>query len=60
MALELSETGERLMLQNLRRRFPSASAEQIERRLAEWRREGPGEEAADADGRPVLRVVAAS
>lgn len=57
MALELSETGERLMLQNLRRRFPAATAEELDRKLVEWLRERPAVEAADAEGRSVFRLV---
>jgi hypothetical protein len=57
MALELSETGERLMLQNLKRRFPAATAEELDRKLVEWLRERPTLEAADAEGRSVFRLV---
>jgi hypothetical protein len=41
------------MLQNLRRRFPDASEEEIEWRLAAWLKERPGAEFGDAEGRPV-------
>lgn len=57
MALELSETGERLMLQNLKRRFPEATAKELDRKLVEWLRKRPGAEAADAEGRSVSGLV---
>ena len=57
MALDLSATGERLMLQNLKRRFPAANAEELDRKLVEWLRERPAPEASDAEGRSVLRLV---
>lgn len=57
MALELFEAGERLMRQNLRRRFPSASAEELDRKLVEWLRRRPGAEVADAEGRSIPRPV---
>ena len=57
MALELSETGERLMLQNLRRRFPSASADELDEKLVEWLRKRQGAEAVDAEGRQVFRPI---
>jgi hypothetical protein len=60
MALELSEAGKRLMLQNLRRRFPAASTKELDRKLVEWLRRRPCDEVADAAGRPVLRRTAAS
>jgi hypothetical protein len=46
-ALELFETGEAIMRQNLRRRFPNASAEEIERRLIAWLQTRPGAELGD-------------
>lgn len=52
LALELFEAGESMMRQNLRRRFPSASAEEIEERLEAWLSERPGAECGDAVGRP--------
>jgi hypothetical protein len=51
--LDLFETGIDLMRQNLRRRHPEASSEEIERRLGEWLRERPGAEAGDCVGRCV-------
>ena len=45
------------MRQNLRRRFPSASAEELDRKLVEWLRRRPGAEVADAEGRSIPRPV---
>jgi len=53
LALELFEAGERMMRQNLRRRYPDESPEQIERRLSAWLSTRPGAEHGDAEGRPV-------
>jgi len=52
LAFDLFEAGESIMRQNLRRRHPSASAEEIEGRLAAWLCERPGAEFGDAVGRP--------
>lgn len=51
--LDLFQTGVDLMRQNLRRRHPEASDEDIERRLGEWLQERPGAESGDCPGRPV-------
>jgi hypothetical protein len=51
--LQLHEEGVRLMRQNLRRRHPDASEDEIERLLGDWLRERPGAEFGDAEGRPV-------
>jgi len=51
--LDLFQTGVDLMRQNLRRRHPEASIEEIERRVAEWLRKRPGAESGDCTGRPV-------
>lgn len=51
--LDLFQTGVDLMRQNLRRRHPGASIEEIERRLAEWLQKRPGAEAGDCLGRSV-------
>lgn len=40
-AFDLSQAAEDIMRQNLRRRFPAASEEQIERRLLSWLRKEP-------------------
>lgn len=52
LALELFAAGEAMMRQNLRRRFPAASAEEIEDRLVAWLSERPGAESGDGAGRP--------
>lgn len=51
-AFELFEAGERLMRQNLRRRYPDETPEAIERRLTAWRMTRPGAEHGDAEGTP--------
>jgi hypothetical protein len=38
---ELYELSEKIMQQNLRRRFPQESEEEIERRLVSWLRKDP-------------------
>ena len=48
---ELIDLGMKIMRQNLRRRSPSESDEQIERRFVEWLHERPGAEGGDAWGR---------
>ena len=48
---DLYEVAEAMMRQNLRRRFPQESEEQIELRIAAWLRERPGEERGAAGGR---------
>lgn len=53
MAFDLFVAGRRMMRQNLRRRHPDASEEEIERRLGEWMRQRPGAEHGDGVGRPV-------
>jgi len=50
LALDLFAAGEALMLQNLRRRFPTADDEEIEAHLAAWLRERPGAAHGDAEG----------
>ena len=52
LALRLHDEGVALMQQNLRRRHPAASEEEIDALLARWLRERPGAEHGDADGRP--------
>jgi hypothetical protein len=53
LAIDLFASGEALMCQNLRRRFPEASDAEIEERLVAWLSERPGAELGDAVGRPV-------
>jgi|CXWL01.1.fsa_nt_gi hypothetical protein len=51
--LDLFETGVAIMRQNLRRRDPQATDDEIDRRLQEWLWERPGAEFGDGVGRPV-------
>ena len=53
VALDLSETGIQMMLQNLRRRHPNASDRRIRELLDNWMAERPGAELGDAEGTPV-------
>jgi hypothetical protein len=52
LAFDLYEAGEDLMRQNLRRRHPSESAEQIEGRLVAWLSSRPGAQHGDSPGTP--------
>ncbi|HEV8581748.1 MAG TPA: hypothetical protein VGX68_21990 [Thermoanaerobaculia bacterium] len=52
-ALDLFEAGVEMMRQNLRRRYPDASEQEIKERLGQWLRERPGAEYGDCEGRPV-------
>lgn len=56
-ALELHDVGVELMRQNLRRRHPDASDEEIDDMLTDWLRTRPGAEHGDAAGRPTTRVL---
>jgi Rv0078B-related antitoxin len=56
-AFELNELAEALMLQNLRRRFPEETGEQIERRLLQWLQERPDAPHGDAAGPVRVRRV---
>ncbi len=51
--LDLCETGIRLMEQNLRRRHPDATPEELDRLLDAWLATRPGAEFGDGDGVPV-------
>ena len=51
--LDLFNTGVELMRQNLRRQYPQATEDVIDRRLSEWLLERPGAEFGDSAGRPV-------
>jgi hypothetical protein len=53
-ALELFDSGVDLMRQNLRRRYPSDSAEEVERRLSGWLSERPGALHGDSSGVPIV------
>jgi hypothetical protein len=52
LALDLYAAGEALMRQNLRRRHPAASEEEIEAQLTSWVSDRPGAPFGDAAGRP--------
>jgi hypothetical protein len=52
LTLELFAAGEEIMRQNIRRRFPGATPEEIEEHLTTWLHERPGAEHGDAVGRP--------
>jgi hypothetical protein len=52
LALDMFATGEEIMRQNLRRRNPGATDEQIEAMLQVWRLERPGAETGDGWGAP--------
>jgi hypothetical protein len=52
LLLELFAAGEEIMRQNVRRRFPDATVEEIEERLLAWLHERPGAKHGDAAGRP--------
>ena len=51
--LDLFQTGVDVMRQNLRRRYPKASDEEIDRLLHGWLLERPGAESGDSPGRAV-------
>ena len=51
--LDLFGTGLDLMRQNLRRDYPQADDDEIDRRLRQWLHERPGAASGDAEGRPV-------
>jgi hypothetical protein len=51
-ALALFDDGVALMRQNLRRRHPELSADDIDRLLGDWLRTRPGAEHGDAVGTP--------
>lgn len=59
LAIDLFASGEALMRQNLRRRFPDASDAEIEQRLAAWLLERPGAPFGDTSARPttIARVT---
>jgi hypothetical protein len=53
IAFDLFEVAEQMMRQNLRRRNPAASDEEIERGVREWLHKRPGAEIGDGVGHPV-------
>ena len=52
-ALDLFDTGVDLMRQNLRRRHPEATSQEIERLLVDWVQERPGAAFGDCPGRVI-------
>jgi Rv0078B-related antitoxin len=50
LTLELHDAGVDMMRQNLRRRYPEATSEDIEAKLGTWLRERP----MDAPGKPYI------
>lgn len=56
-ALDLYEGAEAMMRQNLRRRFPQESSEQVEHRLLDWLQDRPGAERGDAGGSVRVRRI---
>ncbi len=52
-AFDLFVAGERMMRQNLKRRYPGASQSELASRLRDWLRERPGAEHGDAAGEPI-------
>ena len=50
VAFDLYEAAEAIMRQNLRRRFPGESEEQIEQRVRTWLGSRPGAEIGDVSG----------
>ena len=50
LAFDLWETGDQIMLQNLRRRNPEASEEEIAELFQQWLLVRPGAEHGDASG----------
>jgi len=55
LTFDLYEAAEEIMRQNLRRRNPEASEEEIEEGIREWLRRRPGAEHGDGVGRPRQR-----
>lgn len=55
--LDLYETAESMLRQNLRRRFPQETSGQIEQRLIESLQDRPGAERGDAGGRVRVRRI---
>lgn len=53
MAFDLYDAGKQIMRQNLQRRYPDESDQQINLRLRQWLLQRPGAEQGDAEGTPV-------
>ncbi len=58
LAFDLYEMAEQMMRQNLRRRNPGATDQEIEEGIREWLRRRPGAEHGDGVGRPGRRFDA--
>ncbi len=58
LAFDLYEMAEQMMGQNLRRRNPEASEQEIEEGIREWLHRRPGAEAGDGVGNPGRRFTA--
>lgn len=58
VALDLAEVGYEMMHENLRRRHPDASDDEIQRLLTEWLHDRPGAEHGDGVGRPAMHRFA--
>jgi hypothetical protein len=56
-AFDLNEAAEKMMRQNLRRRFPNETDEEIELRLLAWLQDRPGAKHGDAAGPVRVRRV---
>jgi hypothetical protein len=54
---DLNEAAEAMMRQNLRRRFPQESADQIELRIVAWLQDRPGAPHGDAGGPVRVRRI---
>lgn len=54
LTLELFEFGVEMMAANLRRRYPGATPDEIDRHLDAWLAERPGAAQGDRPGVPVL------
>ncbi len=52
LTFDLCQTAEAMKRQSLRRRYPDAGAEKIEKLMEEWRMTRPGAEQGDGPGRP--------
>lgn len=52
-ALDMHNTGVKIMRQNLRRAMPDASPSEVEQRLVEWLHTRPGAESGDCAGEAV-------
>lgn len=55
IAFDLYETAEQMKRQNILRRNPDATEEEIEQGIREWLHYRPGAEHGDGDGRPASR-----